>query len=87
MAKNQPNAKQHPEAELLAIEKYSHSSPTLSSKTITQLYKFRIIQLIIMKMKMKTEKVIHRCDINRPSSRHGNKYSKYKRCDHVIIAA
>ena len=32
MAKNQANAKQHPEAELLVIENYSHSSFTLSSK-------------------------------------------------------
>ena len=32
MAKNQPNAKQRPEAELLLIENYSHSSYTLSSK-------------------------------------------------------
>ena len=31
-AKNQANAKQHSEAELLLFENYSHSSPTLSSK-------------------------------------------------------
>ena len=30
LAKNQPNAKQHPEAELLLLEKYSHFSSTLS---------------------------------------------------------
>ena len=29
------------------------------------------------KMKMKNRS--HRCDINRPSSRHGHKYSKYKK--------
>ena len=32
MAKNQAKAKQHPEAELLLFENYSHSSSTLSSK-------------------------------------------------------
>ena len=32
LAKNQANAKQHPEAELLLLENYSHSSSTLSSK-------------------------------------------------------
>ena len=32
LAKNQANAKQHPEAELLLFEIYSHSSSTLSSK-------------------------------------------------------
>ena len=32
LAKNQANAKQNPEAELLLFENYSHSSSTLSSK-------------------------------------------------------
>ena len=32
LAKCQANAKQHPEAELLLFENYSHSSFTLSSK-------------------------------------------------------
>ena len=36
------------------------------------LYSF--IRLTIMKMKIRS----HRYDINRPSSRHGNKCSKYK---------
>ena len=31
-----------------------------------------------MKMKMNMKKRSHRYDINRPSSRHGHKYSKYK---------
>ena len=39
-----------------------------------------IIQLIIMKMKMKKKNRSHRYDINRPRSRHGHKYSKYKKC-------
>ena len=32
LAKNQANAKQHPEAELLLFDNYSHSSSTFSSK-------------------------------------------------------
>ena len=32
LAKNQANAKQHPEAELLLFANYSHSSSMLSSK-------------------------------------------------------
>ena len=32
LAKNQANAKQHPEAELLVLENYSHSSSTLLSE-------------------------------------------------------
>ena len=33
LAINQANAKQHPEAELLLFENYSHPSSTLSSKS------------------------------------------------------
>ena len=33
LAKNERNAKQHPEAELLLFENYSHCSSTLSSKS------------------------------------------------------
>ena len=33
-----------------------------------------------MKMKMKIKNKSHRYDINRPRSRHGHKYSKYKKC-------
>ena len=32
VAKNQANAEQHPKAELLLLENYSHSSSMLSSK-------------------------------------------------------
>ena len=39
-----------------------------------------ITQLIIMKMKMKVKNKSHRYDINRPRSRHGKKYSKYRTC-------
>ena len=36
-----------------------------------------ITQLTILKMKMKNR--LHRYNINRPMSRHGHKYSKYKK--------
>ena len=59
LAKNQANAKQHPEAELLQFEIYSHSSSSLSSKNIGQILQNKqknkcvciheIIRLIITK--------------------------------------
>ena len=61
LAKNQANAEQHPVAELLLFENYSHSSPTLSTKN-NRIYSENIskrtgasvfIRLIIIKMKMK----------------------------------
>ena len=39
LAKNQANANQHPEAELLLFENYSHSSSTLLSKVIGNILK------------------------------------------------
>ena len=39
-----------------------------------------IVRLIITKMKMKLRNRSHRYDINRPRSRHGPRYSKYKKC-------
>ena len=39
-----------------------------------------IMRLIIMKTEMKMKNRSHRYDINRPKSRHGHKYSKYKKC-------
>ena len=60
MAKNQANAKQHPEAELLLFENYSYSSSTLSSRNNRTFMKISkrtsvsaFIRLIIMKMNMK----------------------------------
>ena len=41
---------------------------------------YETIQLIIMTMKMKMKNRSHIYDINRPRSRHGRKYSKYKNC-------
>ena len=85
LPKNQANAKQHPEAEFLLFEKFSHSSSTLSPKTIGYIlknkqkkecaYVHKIIRLITMKMKMKIKNRSHRYGINRPRSRHGHKYS------------
>ena len=43
------------------------------------------IIMIIMKMKMKIKNRSHRYEINRPSSRHGCKYSKYKKCLSMMI--
>ena len=90
LAKNQANAKQQLEAELLLFENYSHSSSMLSSKNNRTYSKnkqtkkcvcvLEIIRLIIMKMKMKMKNRSHKCDINRPCSKHGHKYSKYKKC-------
>ena len=86
LAKNQPNAKQHPEAEFLLFENYSHSSSILSPKKIGYILKnkqknkcicvHKIMRLIIMKMKMKIRNESHRYDINKPKSRHGHKHSK-----------
>ena len=93
LPKSQANAKQHPEAELLLFENYSHSSPTLSSKN-NRTYSENIskrtsasvfIRLIIIKMKMKMKNRSHRYDINRPRSRHGHKYSKYKKCLNMMM--
>ena len=39
-----------------------------------------ITQLIITNMKMKMKNRSHRYNINRPWSRHGHKFSKYKKC-------
>ena len=90
LAKNQVNAKQHPEAVLFLFENYSHSSSTLLSKnrSYSKNYKQKnkcvcfheIMWLIIMKMETKMKNRSHRCDINRPRARHGRKYSKYKKC-------
>ena len=34
----------------------------------------------IMKMEEKRKTRLHRNDLNRPRSRHGNKYNKYEKC-------
>ena len=86
LEKNQTNAKQHPEAELLLFENCLHSSSTFSSKNNTTLKNkqnnkcvciHEIIQVIMMKVKMKNRS--HSYDKYRPKYRHGHKYSKYKK--------
>ena len=89
-AKNQANAKYHPEAKPLLVENYSLSSSTLLSKNNKTYSKNKqknkcvcihdIIWLIIIKTKMEMKNRLHRYDIKRPSSRHAHKYRKYKKC-------
>ena len=66
LAKNQANAKQHPAAELLLFQNFSHFSSTLSSRHNGHILKNRqknkyacihqMTQLLITKMKMKMKK-------------------------------
>ena len=90
MAKNQANAKHHPEAELLRFENSHILLPRYYPKKLGHILKnkennkfvciHRIIRLIIRRMKMKLKNRSHRYDINRPRSRHGRRYSKYITC-------
>ena len=89
LAKKQVNAKQHPEAEFLLFAKYSHSSSTYCPKIKGHIQKnkqknkcvcFHEIIIMIMKMELKKKNGSHRYDVNRPTSRDGHKYSKYKKC-------
>ena len=67
--KNQANAKQHTEAQLLLFENYSHFLSTLSSKNKRHISENKqrnkcvsiheIIRLIIMKMKMEMKNKSH----------------------------
>ena len=43
------------------------------------------MRLIIMEMKMEIKKRSHRYDINRRRSRHGDKYSKYKKYLNIMM--
>ena len=89
MTKDQENTKQHPQVDLLLFHNFSRSSYTSSSKYNGTYSKNKeknkcvciheIVQLIIMKMKMEMKKKSHKYDIIRPRSRHGHKYSKYKK--------
>ena len=78
MAKNQANAKHHPEAELLESENYLHSSSTLSSNNNStnskknkqrnkHVFIHEIMQLITMKMKTKMKIDSRKYGINRPT--------------------
>ena len=90
LAKNQANAKQYPEAELLLFENYLHSSSGNHQKITGHVLKNKlknkcvciheIIRLIITRMKMRIKTTSHSYNINRARPSHGHKYSKYKKC-------
>ena len=90
LAKNQVNAKQHPELNFCHLKTMHILQTRYDPKIIGHILKNKlknkcvcfheIIRLIIMKMKMKMKNRSHRYGINRTRSRHGNKYSKYKKC-------
>ena len=44
-----------------------------------------IIELTILKMKMKMKNRSQRYNINKPRSRHGHRYSKYKKCLRMMM--
>ena len=77
---------EHTEAKLLLLENYPRYSYTSSHKIIDHKQKnkcvciHQIIQLIIMKMKVKMKNRSHRYDNNRPCSRDGHKDSKCRKC-------
>ena len=56
------------------------SNARLKNNIMSDVCIHEIIQLIIIQMKMKMKNRSHRYDINRRRSRHGHKYSKYKKC-------
>ena len=87
-AKNQVQARQYPEAELLLFENYSFSSSMLLSKPNVRYSKKcvrnkcvcfnEIMWSIIMKMGLKMKNGSHRYNINKTNPRHGHKYTKHK---------
>ena len=95
LTKNQANAKQHPEAELLLFENYLSSLSMASSKTNMRYSKIcaksrcvcfnEIVWLIIQKVKVKTKNRSHRYHINRTKSRHRYEYTEYKMCVSVMM--
>ena len=95
LAKNQANAKQHPEAEFLLFENYWFSSSTLSSRKNRKYSgKFakskcvcfnEITWLTTMKMSLKLKNRLQRYDLNRSRSRHGHNYIKYKMCLGIMM--
>ena len=96
MAKNKANAKQHPDAELLLFENYSHSSSTLSSKNNRRYSKIYTkskcvclndaIRLMAMKIRLEMKNRSRRYNINRPRPRYGQRYTKYKMFqDNLVI--
>ena len=81
---------------LKLFEIYSHFSSMFLSKNIKIYSKkqakeqlrscsHEIVRLIIIKTIMEIKNTSYRYDINRPRSRHGHKYSKYKNCLSMMI--
>ena len=82
LAKSQANAKDQCEAELLLFRIYSHSScennRTYSKEQVClNSWDYTINQ---NDNEDENEERSHRYNINIPTSRHGHKYSKYKKC-------
>ena len=91
--KSQANAEQHPESELFWFENYSYSSSILSSKNNRTYSKKNKQKNKVCRYSWdyttnhngnedENEKPLRslRYDISRPRSRHGYKYSTYKKC-------
>ena len=85
LAKNQANAKQQLRLNVSYLKITHILHPRYHPKIIGHILKnkcvciHRIIRLIIIKMKMKMKNRSHRYGINRPGSRDGHKYNKYKK--------
>ena len=85
LAKKQQN-KEHPEAELLLFENYLLSLSKLLSKDSRRYSKtytknkcvFLMSLLMTTKIRQKMKNRSHIYNINRPRTRHGHKYTKYK---------
>ena len=56
MIKNEANAKEHPEAELLLLENYPHSSSMLSSRIIVHILKNKQKKKYVYKNEVENEK-------------------------------
>ena len=86
MATNQANAKQHPEAELLLFENYSHSSSKFSSKDNSTYYqkqaKKRSMSLKML-MKIKSRSL----DKTKIGLRLNMVTTMYKKCLGIMIEA
>ena len=78
LSKNKIKAKQHPEAELLLLENYSHLHPYYHRKIIVYILQNRQKKKY-GKRKLKMKNRSQRQDIKRPASRHGHRYSKYEK--------
>ena len=44
-----------------------------------------VIELMVMKMRLKMKNISQKYDINRPRPRHGPNYTKYKMCLSIMM--